>query len=608
MSNDIEDFATAVEEAAEDVGVDLDDEQVETIADAASVQAEIAELQGFLDLARSIGTNAKGDNLVSQLPTVLDQIVRKGGRRKAVIFTESVRTQTYLHQLLSAHGYAGQIVLLNGSNGDPESRSIYEDWKAKHAGSDRLSGSRSADMKAAIVDAFKADDRTILIATESGAEGINLQFCSLVINFDLPWNPQRVEQRIGRCHRYGQLIDVTVVNMLNLGNKTERRIHELLTEKFHLFEGVFGASDEVLGSLMGGVDFEREVLNIVQNCRTEEEAEREFDALKARIQDTIDADMLSARAKALETLDAEVVAKLHDREKQLSRTVPVFMQRLLMVARAELAGMVPDPVDHLTFQHDGKVYTTEWPKADDRNWQFFRVTEGLGKEIVDSAKARDHRGAPAALVFHPEHYPFDGQLSAVKNLGGKSGWLRAVKARMETKQTLREDIILACVDDDGRPVDGEVADKLLMAPASENGVTPARPGSAIDALDAKLRDAFGARVKQENADWIDEEEKRLDRYAADIEIELDAQIDALDAEIKELQKRRRSPDIALEDKLAVSRTIKRLEGDIDELKSSKFERRRQVRKEAVERLDELADSLNRQPVFTELFTLRWQVA
>ena len=63
-----------------------------------------------------------------------------------------------------------------------------------------------------------------MIATEAGAEGINLQFCSLVINYDLPWNPQRIEQRIGRCHRYGQKHDVVVINFLNERNAADQRV------------------------------------------------------------------------------------------------------------------------------------------------------------------------------------------------------------------------------------------------------------------------------------------------------------------------------------------------------------------------------------------------
>src|SRR6202035_2189801 len=188
----------------------------------------------------------------------------KGGREKAIIFTESTRTQEYVRSILEsiAH-YKGKVVLFNGSNNDPKSKEIYQNWLKKHAGTDYITGSKTADMRAALVEYFH-DDAIIMIATEAAAEGINLQFCSLVINYDLPWNPQRVEQRIGRCHRYGQKIDVTVVNFLNLRNRAEQRVYELLSEKFKLFEGVFGASDEVLGAIERGVDIERRILEIVQ--------------------------------------------------------------------------------------------------------------------------------------------------------------------------------------------------------------------------------------------------------------------------------------------------------------------------------------------------------
>src|SRR5208283_1677507 len=157
-----------------------------------------------------------------------------------------------------------------------QSKIIFKDWLARHKGTDTVSGSKTADMKAAVVEAFR-DRKAILIATESGAEGINLQFCSLLVNFDLPWNPQRVEQRIGRCHRYGQKIDVTVVNFLNLKNHAELRIYQLLDQKFRLFDGVFGASDEVLGAIESGVDFERRIVAIYQKCRTPEQISFEFD-------------------------------------------------------------------------------------------------------------------------------------------------------------------------------------------------------------------------------------------------------------------------------------------------------------------------------------------
>ncbi len=167
------------------------------------------ELRDYADLAESITENAKGQALLKVLRTALTKAQSLGGARKAVVFTESRRTQQYLLDLLSRNGYEGEIVLMNGTNTDPASKRIYAQWMDRHAGTGSASGSRSADTKAAIVEEFR-DRATILIATESAAEGVNLQFCSLVVNYDLPWNPQRVEQRIGRCHRYGQKHDVVV--------------------------------------------------------------------------------------------------------------------------------------------------------------------------------------------------------------------------------------------------------------------------------------------------------------------------------------------------------------------------------------------------------------
>ena len=209
-----------------------------------------------------------------------------GAARKALIFTESRRTQEYLKAFLESHGYAGQVVLFNGTNGGPEATAIYERWVEKNRDTGRASGSRAVDVRTALIEHFR-DDATILLATEAAAEGVNLQFCSLVVNYDLPWNPQRIEQRIGRCHRYGQKHDVVVINFLNERNEADRRVLELLTEKFSLFNGVFGASDEVLGSIESGVDFEKRILAIYQECRTPEEIDAAFRALQAEMDEQI---------------------------------------------------------------------------------------------------------------------------------------------------------------------------------------------------------------------------------------------------------------------------------------------------------------------------------
>ena len=270
LETDFEEFETEAEEWG-----DEEPKETLTLANKASIQQEINELELFRDLAVNITENAKGTALLSALAQGFKKAAELGSAQKAIVFTESRKTQNYLIDLLSANGYNGKIVLFNGTNSDPLSKSLYKSWAEKYKNSDRVTGSRTADMRAALVDWFR-DEAQIMIATEAGAEGINLQFCSMVVNYDLPWNPQRIEQRIGRCHRYGQKHDVVVINFINRNNAADQRVYELLDQKFKLFSGVFGASDEVLGVIESGVEFEKRIAAIYQNCRTTAEIESEF--------------------------------------------------------------------------------------------------------------------------------------------------------------------------------------------------------------------------------------------------------------------------------------------------------------------------------------------
>ncbi len=251
ITEDFETFDEIKDEWTEDACPELDSgttiEEIKTYTpeEIKSIKEESKSLKEFHALAKSIQKNSKGEVLLTALKAGFAEAEKRGGVKKTVIFTESTRTQKYLENILENTEYSGRIVLFNGSNTDRKSQEIYKSWVEKHHGTDRITGSKSADMRAALVEYFR-DEAIIMIATEAGAEGINLQFCSLVVNYDLPWNPQRIEQRIGRCHRYGQRHDVVVVNFLNRKNAADQRVYQLLSEKFKLFEGVFGASDEVL--------------------------------------------------------------------------------------------------------------------------------------------------------------------------------------------------------------------------------------------------------------------------------------------------------------------------------------------------------------------------
>jgi len=171
-------------------------------------------------------------------------------------------------------------------------------------------------MKTALVEEFK-NKGTILISTESGSEGVNMQFCSLLINFDLPWNPQRVEQRIGRIHRYGQKCDVVVVNFINKRNRTDQLVFELLHHKFKLFEGVFGASDEILSAIASGVPIENRINEIYQKCRHVDEIEAEFQKLQEELAQDLAEKEEHTHKRLLENFDETVLSLLKTRKNKI---------------------------------------------------------------------------------------------------------------------------------------------------------------------------------------------------------------------------------------------------------------------------------------------------
>lgn len=241
------------------------------------IQHEIDIVDNIIKLARSIDKNAKATALFKALSIAFERQNELEIDEKVVVFTESVRTQEYLFNELIKNGYENEVLIFNGSTSDKRTGDIYRAWKAKNFG--KVFGSRNVEVKHAIVDYFKNNCK-ILLLTDAGSEGLNLQFCNTVINYDLPWNPQKIEQRIGRCHRYGQKNDTVVINLLNTENLADRRVYEILSQKFMLFEGVFGASDQALGLLESGMNFEKRILQIYQNCDSIGEFNKEFKALE----------------------------------------------------------------------------------------------------------------------------------------------------------------------------------------------------------------------------------------------------------------------------------------------------------------------------------------
>lgn len=315
-------FWNYVEDEIDESGFDeIEDE--DTVIQKQYIQAELDEVEIIIDVAKRIELNAKVEALKTAIRIAFDYQAEQGIPQKVVVFTESKRTQKYIASELRKTGFEDQdILLFNGDFDDAMTKEIYKAWQVKNFG--KTNYGRSVEYKHAIVDYFKSNAK-ILICTDAGSEGLNLQFCNTVINYDLPWNPMKIEQRIGRCHRYGQEHDVVAINLLNTQNAADQRVYEILSKKFELFEGVFGASDIALGALESGTNFEKEILKIYQRCNTTKEFKKAFDKLdrtlnakrnkKARaLRDILLIESRDAKEEALEKTKTDIDQYLRDVE------------------------------------------------------------------------------------------------------------------------------------------------------------------------------------------------------------------------------------------------------------------------------------------------------
>jgi adenine-specific DNA-methyltransferase len=608
IAEDYEAFeATEEEWLAQEPAVVLSDSERQAI------DVEIADLDALAELAGSIQKNAKGTALVIALGQAFRQARESGAAEKALIFTESRKTQNYLLQLLADSEFADGIVLFNGTNNDPGSRQIYQAWKAQHQGSDRLTGSPTADMRSALVDYFRSDQGRIMIATEAGAEGINLQFCSLVVNYDLPWNPQRIEQRIGRCHRYGQEHDVVVVNFLNQKNEADERVLELLESKFKLFDGVFGSSDEVLGTIESGVDFEKRIAAIYQRCRQPQDIKEAFDQLQEELKYEIKATMTHTQQQLLDHFDEEVREKLRTRGTDAVQARNRFEELLLLLTRHELTGYADfelEPLGGFVLRQlpllplggadKPPLGRYELPRKS-ADAHFYRLGHPLAEALLRKAKERP---LPIGVI----EFTYDsslGLVSVMKQLQGESGWLMLSCFTAKTPAQSEEYLLCAAFTDTGEVLDEGAATRLLRLPGRVLPEVPAAsPPPVLTTITANLQTGVEGHISARNARFFDEEAAKLEGWADDQKLTLERDLKDLDRQIKEVR-RAATAALTLQAKLDGQKQLKALEATRTQKRRALFEAQDDVDRRRDELITTVEAQLKQQLNREELFIIRW---
>ena len=599
LNEDYESLADTADEWDDDEGEAAPTSEHDVIA------AEIAELKRYKALADNIRNDGKGQKLCAALDKAFAELERLGAAKKAIIFTESRRTQDYLLELLEHTPYGDGIVLFNGSNSDARAQAIYKDWLKRHAGTDRITGSKTADTRAALVEHFKERGK-IMIATEAGAEGINLQFCSLVINYDLPWNPQRIEQRIGRCHRYGQKHDVVVVNFVDLSNEADARVYELLAQKFQLFEGVFGASDEVLGAIGSGVDFERRIADIYRTCRTSAEIQASFAQLRQDLAGEINEAMNKTRQIVLENFDEKVQEKLRiSAADSRSR----YERMLLDISRAELGDCARFDDEGFTLQQLPKGITDdiatgryELPRRTG-DAHLYRITHPLAQWLITQAKNRPLD--TARLTFH--YAAYGNKISTLETYRGQSGWLTVQLITSEALGNPEQHLLVAATTRAGEVLIEDDPEKLLRLPATT------QPTNQPEALPAALladienrKAALLAEIDVRNRGYFDQEYNKLDDWAEDLKLGLEREIEDTDREISEAR-RTAATAATLADKLEWKKKQRELEDKRNKMRKELFDRQDEIDKQRNQLLEQLEAQLTPRVEERTLFTIEWEM-
>ena len=577
-----------------------------------AIKDEVAELREYAQLARSITVNQKAIKLSDAIDKGFERLRELGAPEKAIIFTDSTKTQEYIAKALKEAGKGNGLVLFNGSNDSPEQTEIYQAWLEANKEGDLITGIPSADRRKALVDYFR-NQGTIMIATEAAAEGINLQFCSMLVNYDLPWNPQRVEQRIGRIHRFGQKYDVVVVNFSNKGNIAEQRILELLTNKFQLFSSVFGASDEVLGAIEDGLDFEKRISDILNSSRTDAEISKAFQALESQFATEISTEMASAKAKVFDSLDPNVQDRLKQYDKESGEVLNKFERLLLAVTQHQLAGCAD-------FEGDGRTFVLNHSPVSDapkgryffkskpiQNAHQYRYQSPLAQHVIGVAKQA--QTPPRELTFSIGQS--DRVSATVKALEGQAGELTvnmvtyAMKARDED---VSESYMLAGgMTDAGEWLDDEYAADILNLHCSNIGANEIQLDAARFEPYLKARQStLEKEVQSRNSRYYDQQEELIYRNQQDRKAEHEGSIREYRAKEKEARKAARQTDDPME-QLKYKKEARKWEQKAEEADDFFRDAKKKLRDEADKYLELIEQSLKGTQSTEHLFNIRWRI-
>ena len=558
--------------------------------DKAPVQAELERVEGFVRRAKALPADSKAESLVKVVKLVM---ARAPDRRKVLIFTESLTTQSYLADLLAQKTDLSEqdVTLFRGVNDSPRAAAALRVWREEVEAdmAQHLRPSPTVAVRLGLVHEFRTR-ATVMIATEAGAKGLNLQFCDTLVNYDLPWNPQRIEQRIGRCHRYGQRRDVTVFNFLAEDNEAQRLTFDILSSKLDLFGKVLDHSDYVLQTPRSdasaaltsalGANFEAEVQRIWERARSQddvvaelrqlrdtmEERRRDLDRTRERTIGLIEQRLDASVRQVFERIQGELAPALKELDDELKSVLAAYWDaEAVPWGEGERAGhdvlhfgastRLPEP-----FESGGTVVlgsSQGLTGADQLH---------VGHPLIEAA-VRSARGHCAG-EFRVRFRLGPSAPNALRKHRGNRGRLALTRVRydgFEPEERLR---VTAVFEDAEVLRPAEAALELLRQPCEDLaefaplGVTAAHLDEVVD---EELFEEQG-RVAEINQQGFEQAMSQLDQYLADRTLVL-RRTKSQQAQSLAAAERRREQSVGADSRAKAEERVQQLEQEIEKLDS-----------------------------------------
>lgn len=508
-------------------------EAVGPISDRPAIESELRRVDGFVRRAeRLVGDDGKFRALLTALNFVTNQARRGKGAGKLVIFTESLVTQDHIRDRLIESGVSDdEITIFRGTNNSPRAHAALQRWRDQSPQGEGPEPSVDMAMRLALVHEFRTRS-SVFVSTEAGAKGLNLQFCDALVNYDLPWNPQRIEQRIGRCHRYGQKNEVTVINFLAKDNEAQQLTFEILSQKLDLFGTVLDASDKVLhhgeassGGVLAsalGAELEAELHRIYDRSRTLEEVTAELRNLRERVgeerrrfEDThartarlIEEHLDDDVKRVLRLRRDELPSALADLDRETWGVVQAYLEacsipyQVAKTADGDLlhvpaCARLPDPLA-------GGVTAAIGAAAGHTS---LHLRHPLVLAAVADVRARTEAVHAIAIKF-PQGVPPEAV-----DLHGRRGRMRLVKVTFDGFERVERLLPVVLLDGRHDPLPLATAEKLLQAEVSDSAVDPTSDFSPSPISSEDLDDATEELLRgiQDEVDAV--EQQRFERAA-----------------------------------------------------------------------------------------------